>query len=157
MSGRFTLRRRGMTDDAFLLEVFTDSTATQFASLPPAQRQQIIKSQFDARERQYRQIWPDANDEIVIVDGKACGRRLWHQSETELRLIDIALLSVFQGSGIGASLIRDLQRHSDFQSKPLRLSVMTANPARRLFRRLGFSDNGRDEIYLHMEYSPRPG
>ncbi|MDH3839657.1 MAG: GNAT family N-acetyltransferase [Chromatiales bacterium] len=157
MNEQVVLRRRGEADHDLLFALFSDSVAAQFASLPEPQRQQLLEQQFDARERQYRQNWPDAIDEIVIVDGTACGRRLWHESDAEIRLIDIALLSSARGSGIGSELICDLQRRSDTNSKPLRLSVLAGNPASTLYRRLELVDIGQDSIYLHMEYMPRSG
>jgi len=54
-------------------------------------------------------------------------------------------------------LICDLQRRSDTNSKPLRLSVLAGNPASTLYRRLELVDIGQDSIYLHMEYMPRSG
>lgn len=149
------LRRRSRTDMALLHALFSDAVAEQFGSLPQPQRQQLIRHQFDMRERQYRHSWPDAIDQIVIFDGTACGRRFWHEDAAELRLIDIALLSGFRGSGVGSELIRDLQQRSDAKSKPLRLSVHAENPACKLYRRLGFAVIGQDDIYLHMEYAPR--
>lgn len=157
MNEQVVLRRRCETDADLLLALFSDTVAVQFALLPQPQRRQLIEQQFDAREHQYRQNWPDAIDEIVIVDGTACGRRLWHENGAEIRLIDIALLSSARGSGIGSELICDLQRRSDANSKPLRLSVLAGNPASTLYRRLGLVDIGQDSIYLHMEYTPRSG
>jgi GNAT superfamily N-acetyltransferase len=156
MSERVALRRRGEADTDLLFALFSEAVAAHFASLPQPQRRQLIEHQFDARERQYRQNWPDATDEIVIVDGTACGRRLWHEDVAEIRLIDIALLSSVRRSGIGSGLIRELQRRSDTNSKPLRLSVLAGNPAATLYRRLDLVDVEQDGIYLHMEYAPRP-
>jgi ribosomal protein S18 acetylase RimI-like enzyme len=157
MNEQVVLRRRCEKDTDLLLALFSDSVAAQFALLPQTQRGQLIEQQFNARERQYRQRWPDAFDEIVIVDGAACGRRLWHENEVEIRLIDIALFSTVRGSGIGSGLICDLQQRSDANSKPLRLSVLAGNPAATLYRRLGLVDIGQDGIYLHMEHTPRSG
>jgi GNAT superfamily N-acetyltransferase len=157
MNEQVVLRRRGQADHDLLFALFSDSVAAQFASLPEPQRQQLLEQQFDARERQYRQNWPDAIDQIVIVDGTACGRRLWRENEAEIRLIDIALLSSAREAGVGSGLISDLQQRSDINSKPLRLSVLAGNPASTLYRRLGLVDIGQNGVYLHMEYTPRPG
>jgi GNAT superfamily N-acetyltransferase len=157
MNERLVLRQRGETDADLLFALFSDAVAAQFASLPQLQQRQLIEHQFEARERQYRQNWPDAIDEVVILDGTACGRRLWHESDDEIRLVDIALLSSVRGSGVGSELIRDLQRRCDANSKPLRLSVLAGSPASRLYRRLGLVAAGQDGIYLHMEYAPRSG
>ncbi len=157
MNERVVLRRRSETDTGLLFALFSDAVAAQFESLPQPQRGRLIVQQFDARERQYRQSWADAIDEIVIVDGTACGRRLWHENEAEIRLIDIALLSSVRGSGIGSGLISDLQQRADTNAKPLRLSVLAENPAATLYRRLGLVETSQDGIYLHMEYAPRSG
>ena len=53
-----TVSRRSVTDDDrdFLLALFRDSLppGTDFASLPPVERDALIVMQFDARERLYR-------------------------------------------------------------------------------------------------------
>jgi ribosomal protein S18 acetylase RimI-like enzyme len=59
----------------------------------------------------------------------------------------------FQSGGLGAHVVRSLQSQARQQGRPLRLSVLKANPgARRLYDRLGFSVCSETEHHIHMEW-----
>lgn len=56
------------------------------------------------------------------------------------QLIQLQLLPDRQGRGLGAQLLRGLQREAEQAGAALELSVLERNPARRLYQRLGFVD-----------------
>lgn len=56
------------------------------------------------------------------------------------QLIQLQLLPDRQGRGLGAQLLRGLQREAEQAGAALELSVLERNPARRLYLRLGFVD-----------------
>jgi ribosomal protein S18 acetylase RimI-like enzyme len=47
----------------------------------------------------------------------------------------------------------DLLAEADARGVPVRLDVFEANPARRLYERLGFQETGRDGPSVHMKRS----
>ena len=57
----------------------------------------------------------------------------------DIWLAHLLLLPEHQGQGIGTQLLRELKREAAEARKPLRLRVLTVNPARRLYEREGFT------------------
>jgi ribosomal protein S18 acetylase RimI-like enzyme len=57
-----------------------------------------------------------------------------------------------RGSGIGASLIRDLCAEAAAKGLPLLLQVFKSNPAARLYERLGFYRTGESPTHFQMEW-----
>ena len=51
-------------------------------------------------------------------------------------------------------LLRDLIQKCARKRVPLRLQVLKANPALRLYQRLGFATTGEDQMYIQMERQP---
>jgi len=67
-----------------------------------------------------------------------------------LHLVDIALLPAFQSKGIGGRVLAGLIEEAAARGLPMDLHVEAENPARRLYRRLGFEERGGDGVYLFM-------
>jgi ribosomal protein S18 acetylase RimI-like enzyme len=74
------------------------------------------------------------------------------RDDTCLHLVDIALLPAWRGRGIGAALIKDLIAAAG--SRPVTLHVITENPARRLYQRLGFHEVEPHGMHVLMRYLP---
>ncbi len=58
--------------------------------------------------------------------------------DTHIHLKQLYILASHQNRGIGTHLIRQLIDEARQSSKPLRLAVLSVNPARRLYEREGF-------------------
>jgi ribosomal protein S18 acetylase RimI-like enzyme len=91
--------------------------------------------------------------EIIEEHGEPVG--LWKvaRSPTEWHLMQVQLLPSRQGAGIGGSLIRLLLADARVASVSVRLNVLKANPARRLYERLGFRIVGETEHAFCMRAS----
>ena len=74
--------------------------------------------------------------------------------EQEIRIVDIALLPAFRGSGLGSQVLAALQARARRAGKPLTIHVETNNPARRLYERLGFVEQADKGVYLLMRWQP---
>lgn len=61
-----------------------------------------------------------------------------------------------QGRGLGTELLRRVLARADARRLPVRLQVLKGNPARRLYRRLGFVDAAETETHHVMERAARP-
>ena len=85
--------------------------------------------QFHAQADWYRQHYADASFDVVLVDGEPAGRLYLHRGETEIRIVDIALLPEHRGSGIATSLLRDLLAEADAAGKSVTIHVERLNPA----------------------------
>ena len=101
--------------------------------------------------------WPEAlraplvESQFRMGDGAPAGRVAVARLESEIRLIDIAVLSAFRGKGIATARIRELLEEGDQAAKPVRLRVDATNPALRLYERLGFRQTGADVLGITME------
>lgn len=161
VSQTFSLRPVTPEDDTFLFELYA-STRPELAALGlgEAQRQMLLRVQWMAQRQGYQSRYAHGEHQLVLVEGKPAGR-LWVAREPgELRLVDVSLLPVHRGAGVGTGLLRALQQEAAAAGKPLRLSVARDNPAQRLYARLGFTPVGGAETgtepYLALEWSPGP-
>lgn len=150
------MRPAAPDDEDFLSQLFA-STRPELSliDLPEMQKQSLMTMQFNAQRQQYDASYPDAANDIIMLDGQPAGRMLVDKSERECTLVDIALLPHHRNAGIGTSLIRELLSQANTAGKPVRLHVAKSNPAQRLYERLGFSLVGEQSMYLEMIFKPK--
>jgi microcystin-dependent protein/GNAT superfamily N-acetyltransferase len=152
-----TLRPADPHDDEFLYRVYAGTRDEELAAVPwdTAQKQAFLRSQFDAQSRWYREHYVRATYEIVLFDGEPAGRLYLHRGETEIRIVDIALLPEHRGNGIGTSLLSDLLAEAGAAGKRVTVHVERFNPAKRLYARLGFSVAEDKGVYVFLEATPQ--
>ena len=75
---------------------------------------------------------------IVELGGNDVGALAVERHDTHIQLAQIYILPDYQNRGIGTSLVRDLVGEARRSGKPLRLRVLSVNPARALYEREGF-------------------
>jgi ribosomal protein S18 acetylase RimI-like enzyme len=139
-------------EQAFLYQLFCASRP-ELAGLP----EPLLQMQFQAQSLGYKAQFPDARHQLVVVSGRPIGRLLVHRSPERIHLVDIALLPEARGQGIGTALLQALQAEATLAGLPLRLSVFAANPARRLYERLGFAPTETQPPYITMQWVPPSG
>jgi GNAT superfamily N-acetyltransferase len=151
-----TLRTATPADREFLKSVFAASRDTEVAALAAdsAQLAAFIEMQFSVQQRNYEARFPSAENAVILVDNQPIGRLLVDRSAEALELIDIALLAEWRNQGIGTLLVQALTREAESKGKSVALEVYRANPARRLYERLGFSQTGEESLYIQMRWSP---
>ena len=139
-SEKLSLRLAGAADDAFLLALYGSTRAAEMAAWgwTETQRAAFLQLQFRAQQQHYA-AYPNAQDLIILWDEQPVGRWLVARPEGEIRLADVALLPTHQGQGIGARLLRDLQRAAQSEGRPIRLHVAYDNRARFWYARHGFA------------------
>jgi len=111
----------------------------------------FIRMQFDAQTRHYATIHPDANHSIITVEGEPAGRLIVDRSDSEIRIVDIALLPRFRRVGIGTTLVRRLLDEADARGLAIRCHVAVGNDARRFWEQLGLRAANHDDAYIEME------
>ena len=155
---RLNLRPETEEDGEFLARLYRDARRMEVAQWgwPPEQQALFLAMQFEAQRRAFRQISPDAVGQIVCIADADAGRILVAEETTGMHLIDIALLEEYRNRGVGTALLSGLQRKCELRKIALRLQVLAVNPARRLYRRLGFEEVGGDSMYVRMEWRPAP-
>jgi ribosomal protein S18 acetylase RimI-like enzyme len=143
-------------DREFLYRVYASTRAEELAIVPwdDAQKDAFLRMQFDAQDQWYREQYPRASYEVIVVDGEPAGRLYLNRGEVEIRIVDVALLPEHRGSGVGTSLLRDLIAEADATGKRLTIHVERMNPALRLYERLGFSVAEDKGVYLFLERRP---
>ncbi|MGZ4164150.1 MAG: GNAT family N-acetyltransferase [Tumebacillaceae bacterium] len=141
-------------DEPFLFHVYASTRAAELASFgwDDAMQHSFLTMQWTAQHRSYTTQFPNADHHIILYHNLPAGRILVSRSKQELRVIDISLLQVFCNRGIGTQLLRELQAEASEVDKPLRLSVLKTNPAKRLYERLGFTTTGENDLYDFMEW-----
>lgn len=152
----FTLQTATHDDLAFFAALFAEARAPEFApaNLPPEFLQQLLAMQFQAQTSGYAAQFPNAQDDLILVNGERAGRQIVDRDEKQIRLIDIALLERFRGHGIGSALLQKLCDESVATHRPIGLYVRSGTRAQNLYTRFGFAAIGGDGINLAMEFRP---
>ena len=119
-----------------------------------AQIDAFLQMQHRAQSMGHRGGYPGAKDEIVEYEGKSIGRMMALRGEKVIDFVDIALLPDYRGKGIGTYLIKLLLAEARETAKPIEMHVRQANPAKRLYTRLGFLTVDEDAMYCHMMQDP---
>ena len=114
----------------------------------------FLRMQFDAQDAWYRESYPGATFDVILVDGEPAGRLYVHRGASEIRIMDIALLPEHRGAGIGTQLLRDLLEEGSQTGKRVSIHVEKHNPALRVYARLGFVPVADRGVYLLMEATP---
>lgn len=148
-----TLRLVRPEDQDFLFKLYASTRAQEIAAFgwPAAQQEAFLRMQFMAQQRSYESAYPQAEHQIVEQNGMPVGRIMVHRENDFARLVDISLLAEYCGQGIGSELISALMEQCAGDGATLKLQVRQANPAVRLYERLGFIRAGEDAMYIQME------
>jgi ribosomal protein S18 acetylase RimI-like enzyme len=143
-------------DEPFLSKLYATTRDVEMAltGWDAAQQQAFLRQQFQFQTTHYRQHYGDASFQIILRDNAPIGRIYVHHGAREIRLMDIALLPEFRGSGIGGAILENLLREAARQQKTVTLHVERFNPALRLYQRLGFRAIEEHEINFFMEWRP---
>jgi ribosomal protein S18 acetylase RimI-like enzyme len=124
-----TFRPANQDDMPFLLELRQATMNPHFVAsgLVPSRDEHVrrILFRFDCAQ-------------IVQLAGEAVGLLKVARDGTDWHLIQVQLKPAWQGQGLGAQLIQSVVNEARNTGVSLRLNVLKANPALRLYERLGF-------------------
>jgi ribosomal protein S18 acetylase RimI-like enzyme len=131
---KLAIRAEAAADAPFLHELFVRCSPLRDA-LPP----ELLARQGRLQDASHRNAYPAAMRRVVCDEGRCVGRIVidWTPNDHS-HGIDIAVDPAFRATGAGLHLLRAWLDVADALRKPCRLTVMAANPARRLYARLGF-------------------
>jgi len=151
-----TLRPADESDEPFLRGLYGSLREDELRLVPwdDAQKDAFLRQQFEAQDSWYHENYRGATFDVVVVDGEAAGRLYVHRGDREIRIVDIALLPEYRGTGIGTALLRDLLAEADADGKSVTIHVERLNPALRLYERLGFAVAADKGVYLFLERPP---
>ena len=156
MDLRIELRPVCETDREFLVAVYGSTREEELRSVPWSEEQKaaFIAMQFDAQQKHWGEVYPEASRDVICVGGEPAGRLYVNRGEKEMRIVDIAILPPFRGKGAGASLLRSMFAEGDASGRPVTIHVERHNPALRLYERLGFTMIEDKGVYLLMSRPP---
>lgn len=154
-SSPVTLRPVVAADEPLLLEIYASTRAEEMAMVPwtKEQQEQFVRMQFASQLEHYKKLQPDANHDIITVNGRPVGRLYVARTEERIEIMDITVLPPDRNGGVGTTLIKALMDEASV-SRPLRIYVETFNPSLRLFERLGFKAVDEQGFHLLMEWVP---
>lgn len=149
-----TLRSTEISDEAFLETLYADLRHVELAAFGWSEEQEnaFFKMQFALQKQAYKMQFPGAVYNIVVFDKTAVGRIIVFRGESEIRLVDITLLTPFRGRGIGSFLIEKLKTEAAVSGKTFSLRVLKTNTrAKRLYERLGLTIAEEEDLYFSMQ------
>ena len=143
-------------DYDFLRLLYHSTRAEEMVHFPFNDQQKVdfLNQQFHAQHTHYAQHYPDCERNLILVNGERAGRMWIEEREDDIRLIDIALMPEYRGSGIGGILVRELLARGRAANKSVSIHVEIYNPAMRLYKRLGFVKKDSNGVYDLMEWKP---
>jgi ribosomal protein S18 acetylase RimI-like enzyme len=143
-------------DDAFLRALYASTRAEEMALTDwiEEQKDAFLRMQFDLQRAHYRRHYTGASFLVILVDGEKAGRLYVHRGSRDMRLMDVALLHKYRGSGIGTCIVSNLLAEAAQLAMPMTLYVEPYNPALRLYQRLGFRTIEQSDTNLFMEWRP---
>lgn len=152
----FRLRPEVEADIPFLMRLYASTRHDELAPIPwtPEQKAAFLASQFQAQRRHYRTYFADCRFDIIEHRGESAGRLYLQARQTQLHVVDIALLPDWCRRGVGTAVLNALQTQAHTCGKGVGIMVEKFNPALRLYRRLGFAEIADNGAYLEMEWLP---
>jgi GNAT superfamily N-acetyltransferase len=155
-TARVTLRTAGESDNAFLRDLYASLRADELRLVrwDDAQKEAFLRQQFDAQDRHYREHYTNATFDVIELGGEPVGRLYVARWDDEIRVMDIALLPVHRGAGIGTDLLSGLRDEGAREGKRVTIHVERQNPALRLYERLGFAPVADHGVYVLLESRP---
>jgi ribosomal protein S18 acetylase RimI-like enzyme len=150
------LRTETAEDEPFLADVYASTRQDELnlTKWDAATRAAFLDMQFKAMLKGYRSMYPQGQFSIILADEKPVGRMVVDRTEVEIRVVDIALLPVHCGRGVGTKLMREIMEEGARMSKPVRLTVFHGTRAIGFYERLGFRAKSAPNIYIEMEWVP---
>lgn len=142
------IRPEQEADGPFLTALFVAASPLKDALPRP-----MLEQQAAIAEAHWSSTYPDAPRRIVTRNGEPVGRIIldWVVGSHSFG-VDIAVLPQAAGQGVGSALLRAWLDTADAAGLPCRFFVFAANPARAIYRHLGFADCDEDpnDPYLQM-------
>jgi ribosomal protein S18 acetylase RimI-like enzyme len=157
MTGIVTTRPVGADDQAFIYRAFESSREAEFSLLgwPPEKVEELMRSQFELQTNGYSCTFPQADHLVIMLDGEPVGRVIVNESDVEIRMVDIAILTSFRRRGIGRSIVRMLMDVAEKARKPLRHQVYHGElDAIRFYFAMGYQVVESGEAAFKMEWQP---
>jgi ribosomal protein S18 acetylase RimI-like enzyme len=156
MRDRISFRPETAEDTEFLYRLYASTRELEMQVVPwtEEQKEQFVRSQFQAQMFHYKQNYTVADYSIILLDGEPAGRLYLHQEPDDIRIMDIVVAPEHRGSGIGTILLQEILDRARAAGHSVSIHVEQYNPALRLYERLGFRSIDTNGVYNLMEWRP---
>ena len=141
-------------DESLLLAIYSSARADEMGLVPwdAATKDVFLRTQFSAQQKHYRAYFPSATHDLILAEGQSVGRLYVDRRATEIRILDITLLTEARGRGIGTQILLDLMKEAEHESKSCSIYVESFNRSLGLFQRLGFMKTEESGASWLMEW-----
>jgi ribosomal protein S18 acetylase RimI-like enzyme len=153
-------------DEPFLRRLIIETLTQELAAWlwPEAIREQLLEMQYRGKRQGIAANYAAAELSVIelsVIEAsptdaapQPVGWIVVAPSDTDLHIVEIAVLPESRGKGIGAAALRGVLEVADRRGVPVRLNVTTGNRAVRLYERLGFRRSGGSEVQDFMLREP---
>ncbi|NYZ16456.1 GNAT family N-acetyltransferase [Azospirillum sp. RWY-5-1] len=113
----------------------------------------FLAQQYEAQRHHYARAYFDAEFLVIERAGEPIGRLyLYRGHPTDIRIVDIGLLIAARSQGLGRAIIESVFDEARAGGRTVSIHVEVFNPARRLYDRLGFVEQGEHGPYRLMRW-----
>jgi ribosomal protein S18 acetylase RimI-like enzyme len=150
------LRVATQADYLFLRNLYASTREEEMKQFPfdELRKKEFLDQQFAAQYQHYQLHYPTCERNIIEIDGKPAGRLWIDEWKDQIRLVDIALMPDWRGSGVGSTLVREVLERGRSAGKPVTIHVEAYNPALRMYERMGFARVDTNGVYFLMKWTP---
>jgi len=148
-------RPRTAEDRPFLALLYASTREDEMKLVPwtDEQKAEFLVMQFEAQTQHYDDYYAGCEFLIIEKDGERIGRLYVERFPDEIRIVDIALLPQFRGSGIGTMLLQEILDEASQTGRVVSIYVEGYNPALHLYQRLGFEQVDTNGVYFKMRWA----
>jgi len=138
-------------DRSLVAAIYATTRAEELAQVAwsAEQKRAFTDSQSRQQEAHYALHYPGAERLLVEAIGEPIGR-IYLDTTSEVRLMEVTLLPPWRNRGIGTHLTRIVLEYADLLRLPASLHVEPFNPAKRMYERLGFVVSETRGLYEFM-------
>jgi len=154
--GAISLRPEQDGDDPLLYEIYaaTRTSELELTGWDQPTRAAFLGMQFRAMRSGYASMFPRARFSIILLNGQPAGRIVIDRCETNIHVVDIALLPSRYGQGIGTVVMKEILREAERSQKLVRLRALRDERTLRFYRRLGFRVVEETAMDANLEWQP---
>lgn len=151
-----SLRGETEEDAPFLAQLYASVRRQELevTGWPEEAKLAFLRQQFALQTHHYATYYADADFGIVVHDGQPIGRLYLYRTPSELRVVDISFVPEWCGQGVGTALLKAVLAEAAVSGAKVTLHVEQQNPARGLYRRLGFREMDSNGPYCLMVREP---
>ena len=125
---QYTLREATIADVDLLDLIYTENMKS------------YVEKNYPWNPQLFRDCFIPNEYQVVEINYRLIGFMKVVMSETEIYLGEIQIIKEFQKQGIGTSLTQSVIKEAQASNKKLWLRVLKSNPAKKLYKRLGFTE-----------------